>query len=121
MSYPFNEVTAVFLLNSPRYHHTSHSDESLSYHDYLCHHDSPPPTPAHNLVILTVLHGAIGPSVRLAHGALKIILILIMILIYISVKMAASWGSLALLSFHSLCLHLRNNLTKCEVFQNTSS
>ena len=87
MSYPFNEVTAVFLLNSPRYHHTSHSDEPLSYHDYLCHHDSPPPTPphtpAHNLVILTVLHGAIGPSVRLAHGALKIILILILILIYI--------------------------------------
>ena len=26
-SYPFNEVTAVFLLNNPRYHHTSHSDE----------------------------------------------------------------------------------------------
>ena len=31
-SYPFNEVTAVFLLNNPRYHHTSHSDEPLSYH-----------------------------------------------------------------------------------------
>ena len=26
-SYPFNEVTAVFLLNNPRYHHTSHSAE----------------------------------------------------------------------------------------------
>ena len=31
-SYPFNEVTAVFLLNNPRYHHTSHSNEPLSYH-----------------------------------------------------------------------------------------
>ena len=31
MSYPFNEVTAVFLLNNPCYHHTSHSDELLSY------------------------------------------------------------------------------------------
>ena len=31
-SYPFNEVTAVFLLNNPHYHHTSHSDEPLSYH-----------------------------------------------------------------------------------------
>ena len=30
--YPFNEVTVVFLLNNPRYHHTSHSDEPLSYH-----------------------------------------------------------------------------------------
>ena len=29
-SYPFNEVTAVFLLNNSRYHHTSHSDEPLS-------------------------------------------------------------------------------------------
>ena len=35
-SYPFNEVTAVFLLNNPRYHHTSHSDEPLSYHFYTC-------------------------------------------------------------------------------------
>ena len=32
MSYPFNEVTAVFLLNNPRYRHTSRSDEPLSYH-----------------------------------------------------------------------------------------
>ena len=32
-SYPFNEVTAVFLLNNFRYHHTSHSDEPLSYQD----------------------------------------------------------------------------------------
>ena len=32
-SYPFNEVTAVLLLNNPRYHHTSHSDEPLSYQD----------------------------------------------------------------------------------------
>ena len=30
-SYPFNEVTAVFLLNNPPYHHTWHSDELLSY------------------------------------------------------------------------------------------
>ena len=43
------------------------------------------------------------------------------ICMYISVKMAAPWGSLTLLSFHSLCLHLRSHLTKCEVFQNTSS
>ena len=35
---------------------------------------------------------------------------------YISVKMAAPWGSLTLLSFHSLCLHLRSHLTKWEVF-----
>ena len=35
-SYPFNEVTAVFLLNNPRYHHTSHSDEPLSYHVCVC-------------------------------------------------------------------------------------
>ena len=35
-SYPFNEVTAVFLLNNPRYHHTSHSDEPLSYHVHTC-------------------------------------------------------------------------------------
>ena len=35
-SYPFNEVTAVFLLNNPHYHHTSHSDEPLSYHMYIC-------------------------------------------------------------------------------------
>ena len=34
-SYPFNEVTAVFLLNNPRYHHTSHSDEPLLYHRKL--------------------------------------------------------------------------------------
>ena len=34
-SYPFNEVTAVFLLNNPHYHHTSHSDEPLSYHMYI--------------------------------------------------------------------------------------
>ena len=32
MSYLFNEVTAVFLLNNPCYHHTSHSDEPLSYY-----------------------------------------------------------------------------------------
>ena len=25
-SYPFNEVTAVFLFNNSRYHHTSHMD-----------------------------------------------------------------------------------------------
>ena len=31
-SHPFNEVTAVFLLNNPCYHHTSHSNEPLSYH-----------------------------------------------------------------------------------------
>ena len=31
-SYPFNEVTAVLLLNKPHYHHTSHSDEPLLYH-----------------------------------------------------------------------------------------
>ena len=30
-SYPFNEMTAVFPLNNPRYHHTSHSVELLSY------------------------------------------------------------------------------------------
>ena len=37
MSYPFNEVTAVFLLKNPHYHHTSHSDEPLSYHSsHLC-------------------------------------------------------------------------------------
>ena len=30
-SYPFNEVTAVFLLNNSCFHHTSHSDEPLSY------------------------------------------------------------------------------------------
>ena len=35
-SYPFNEVTAVFLLNNPRYHHTSHSNEPLSYHFHTC-------------------------------------------------------------------------------------
>ena len=40
------------------------------------------------------------------------------ICIYVSVKMAAPWGSLALLSFHSLCLHLRSHLTKWDVFQN---
>ena len=34
------------------------------------------------------------------------------IYMYISVKMAAPWGSLTLLSFHSLCLHLRRHLTK---------
>ena len=34
-SYPFNEVTAVFLLNNPHCHHTSHSDEPLSYHMYI--------------------------------------------------------------------------------------
>ena len=34
-SYPFNEVTAVFLLNNPCYHHTSHSDEPLLYHRKL--------------------------------------------------------------------------------------
>ena len=33
------------------------------------------------------------------------------ICIYISVRMAAPWGSLTLLSFHSLCLHLHNHLT----------
>ena len=38
---------------------------------------------------------------------------------YISVKMAAPWGSLTLLCFHSLCLPLRSHLTKWEVFQNT--
>ena len=43
------------------------------------------------------------------------------IIIYISVKMAAPWGSSTLLNFHSLCLHLRSHLTKWEVFQNTSS
>ena len=31
-SYPFSEVTAVFLLNNPRYHQTSHRNEPLSYH-----------------------------------------------------------------------------------------
>ena len=40
---------------------------------------------------------------------------------YISVKMAAPSGSLTLLSFHSLCLHLNSHLTKCEVLKNTSS
>ena len=39
----------------------------------------------------------------------------------VSVKMAALWGSLTLLSFHLFCLHLRRHLTKWEVFQNTSS
>ena len=39
----------------------------------------------------------------------------------ISVKMAAPWGSLNLLSFHSLCLHLRSHLTKWDIFQNMSS
>ena len=34
--YPFNEVTVVFLLNNPRYHHTSHSDEPLSCHVCVC-------------------------------------------------------------------------------------
>ena len=43
------------------------------------------------------------------------------IYVYISVKIAAPWGSLTLLSFHSLCLHLCSHLTKWEVFQNTSS
>ena len=47
--------------------------------------------------------------------------IYIYIYMYISVKMAAPWGSLTLLSFHSLCPHLRSHLTKWEVFQNTSS
>ena len=41
--------------------------------------------------------------------------------VHISVKMAAPWGSLTLLNFHSLCLHLRSLLTEWEVFQNTSS
>ena len=35
---------------------------------------------------------------------------------YISVKMAAPWGTLNLLSFHSLCLHLRSHLNKWDVF-----
>ena len=47
--------------------------------------------------------------------------IYIYIYMYISVKMAAPWGSLTLLSFHSLCLHLCSHLTKWEVFHNTSS
>ena len=34
--YPFSEVTAVFLINNPRYHHTSHSDEPLSYQHTEC-------------------------------------------------------------------------------------
>ena len=34
------------------------------------------------------------------------------IYVYISVKMAVPWDSLTLLSFHSLCLHLRSHLTK---------
>ena len=34
----------------------------------------------------------------------------------ISVKTAAPWSSLTLLSFHSLCLHLCSHLTKWEVF-----
>ena len=41
--------------------------------------------------------------------------------IYISVKMAAPWGSLTLLSFHSLCLYLRTHLTKWDILQNNSS
>ena len=38
--------------------------------------------------------------------------LLVYIYMYISVKMAALWGTLTLLSFHSLCLHLRSHLTK---------
>ena len=32
-SCPLNEATAVFMLKNLCYHHTSHSDEPLSYHD----------------------------------------------------------------------------------------
>ena len=36
MAYSFNEVTAVFLLNNPHYHHTSHINEALSYQALVC-------------------------------------------------------------------------------------
>ena len=53
-----------------------------------------------------------------------IIILYIYIIIYIYIYLSR-WrrreGSLTLLSFHSLCLHLRSHLTKWEVFQNTSS
>ena len=35
--------------------------------------------------------------------------IIIYVCIYISVKMAAPWGSLNLLSYYSLCPHLRSH------------
>ena len=78
-------------------------------------------------VLITVPHWAC--SLVLLHVC-TLILILILILIYniyvyiyISVKMAAPWGSLTLLSFHSLCLYLRSHLqlTKWDVFQNKYS
>ena len=47
----------------------------------------------------------------------NIIYIYIYIYMYISVKMAAPCGSLNLLSFHSLCLHLRSHLTNGMYFR----
>ena len=35
-SCPLNEATAVFMLKNLCYHHTSHSDEPLSYRCYVC-------------------------------------------------------------------------------------
>ena len=57
-------------------------------------------------VLITVPHWAC--SLVLMHVC-TLILILILIDIDISVKMAAPWGSLTLLSYHSLCPHLRSH------------
>ena len=38
MSCPLNEATAVFMLKNLCYHHTSHSDEPLSYQACVCTH-----------------------------------------------------------------------------------
>ena len=35
---PLNEATAVFMLKNLCYHHTSHSDEPLSYQACVCTH-----------------------------------------------------------------------------------
>ena len=46
---------------------------------WLCHHLSPHPTlhtPAHNLVILTVLHGAIGPKCALCTRCTYILILI---------------------------------------------
>ena len=64
-----SELQIIIMINTLVEFETSILMHYYDSHDYAIM--IPPTPPPHNLVILTVLHGAISPSVRLAHGALK--------------------------------------------------
>ena len=64
---------------------------------------------------------ALVQILHLHSGNLHCVVVVCVVYMYISVKMAALWGSLTLLCYYSLCPHLRSHSIESEVFQNNSS